>query len=135
MASGMPTHDSPLSRRSFLAAAAAPVLVDPFDNDAIARAAACFTPVLRIPGHYINDHCLIRDARGTFHVFYILGTVGGGPYTRGNEVIIGHATSPNLRRWQTQPHALEIPPGAAWWESAHIFAPYVIAHAGQYWML
>ena len=109
-------------------------LVDPFDAAAIAQAARCFQPVLRIPGHYINDHCVVRDEAGVFHLYFILGEVGKGCYTPGNEVIIGHATSKNLLAWDLQPHALEGQKAGPYWESAHIFAPYVVRHAGLYWM-
>jgi len=122
-----------VNRREFLAASAA-LCVDPFDPGAVARAAACFRPVLQIPGRYVNDHCLIRDGRGIFHLYFILGEVGKGCYTPGNEVIIGHAVSQNLRRWELRPHALEALKDGPHWESAHIFAPYVIRHEGVYWM-
>ena len=107
---------------------------DPFDPRSIAEIASCFQPVLQIPGHYINDHCIVRDDVGLYHVFYILGEVGKGCYTPGNEVIIGHAVSKNLLQWEVQPHALECLSGGPYWESAHIFAPYVVRHAGLYWM-
>ncbi len=139
------TSQSGPLRREFLAAPAvfagtrdlssgSPGLVDPFDAAAVGVAARCFEPVLQIPGYYINDHCLIRDDSGTFHLFYILGVVGKGCYTPGNEVIIGHATSKNLRRWRVEPHALERQDGGKHWESAHIFAPFVIRHQNLYWM-
>ena len=109
-------------------------LLDPFDAGAMAQTAACFAPVLQIPGHYINDHCIVRDDAGVFHLYFILGEVGKGCYTPGNEVIIGHATSKNLLKWDLQRHALERQTGGPRWESEHIFAPYVIRHEGLYWM-
>src|SRR3990172_5560394 len=109
-------------------------MIDPFDPSQIAEAAACFRLVYEIPGCYVNDHCLIRDEAGVWHLYFILGEVGKGCYTPGNEAIIGHATSPDLVAWESQPHALERLEGGPRWESAHIFAPYVVRHEGRYWM-
>jgi len=108
--------------------------IDPFDAKEIAEAAACFRFVYDIPGCYINDHCLIRDEGSVFHLFFILGEVGGGCATVGNEVIIGHATSADLLEWKSEAHALEQPEDCPYWESGHIFAPYVIRHEGLYYM-
>jgi sucrose-6-phosphate hydrolase SacC (GH32 family) len=91
-----------------------------------------FRPVYQVPQQYINDHCLIY-AKGTWHLFFIKGVITGSWGYPGNEVEIGHATSPNLLTWESQPDALRIgPPGSP--DAAHIYAPSVIERHGTYYM-
>lgn len=91
-----------------------------------------FEYVFHVPGRYVNDHCLIRHA-DLWHLFYIDGEVGKGCYDEGNETIIGHAVSPDLRQWEALAPALVYAPEVPW-ESRGIFAPYVFAHGGRFWM-
>lgn len=91
-----------------------------------------FRSVLHIDGHYINDHCLVEAENG-FHAFYILGEVGKGCYTPGNEVVLGHSVSKDLMQWTPVSHALSYEPKNHW-ESAHVFAPYIIKGPENYCM-
>ena len=98
-----------------------------------------FELVYEVEGRYVNDHCIVRDDGGTFHLFHIDGITGMGCYDLGNETVIGHATSDDLYHWQTQPPALEVGPGQPWemarpWEERGIFAPYVIRYEGLWLM-
>ncbi len=91
-----------------------------------------FQRVLRIENHYINDHCIVESG-GRFHAFYILGEVGKGCYTPGNEIVIGHSVSEDLVSWSHLSPALTVDPERPW-EAAHIFAPYVIEVSGRFYM-
>lgn len=91
-----------------------------------------FRHVLHIEGRYINDHCIVRNG-DTYHLFYILGDVGKGCYTPGNEVVIGHSVSDDLASWRQVAHAVTIDRDHPW-ESAHVFAPYVIEASGRFYL-
>ncbi len=92
-----------------------------------------FKLVYQVDGRYVNDHCIVRDRDGVFHLFYIDGIVGMGCYDLGNEVIIGHATSVDLYSWRTEEPAL-VADTSLPWEERGIFAPYVIEHHGRWYM-
>ena len=94
-----------------------------------------FEEVLRVPGRYYNDHCLIR-AGDTWHFFGIVGNAESTAATPGyppSETSIAHATSPDLRVWKVHPDILQAT--GKWPEQAHVFAPFVAAHDGRYYML
>ena len=99
------------------------------------RDARLFRSVFQVPGGYVNDHCLIH-ADGKWHLFFIEGEVGRSGqvwYRPGNEAKIGHATSPDLMHWKLEEPALTTgTPGSL--DSGHVFAPFVIAHDGKYFM-
>jgi sucrose-6-phosphate hydrolase SacC (GH32 family) len=84
-----------------------------------------FQLVYQVAGRYVNDHCIVRDDTGFFHLFYTDGVVGMGCYDLGNEQVIGHATSRDLHSWRTEEPALISSPLLPW-EERGIFAPYVI---------
>lgn len=92
-----------------------------------------FEKVFEVPGRYVNDHCLIHR-QSLHHIFYIDGEVGKGCYDLGNETIIGHATSSDLRRWTVRDPALVHKPELPW-EERGIFAPCVVEHDGVFNML
>ena len=81
---------------------------------------------------YINDHCFIRGADGTWHLF---GITHAEPSDALDEDEFAHATSPALleRPWKKQPFALTVAPEAPWKEE-HLWAPHVVAHGGTYYM-
>jgi len=85
--------------------------------------------------HYVNDHCLIRDAAGEWHLFYIYfprdnRRTKAGRYEYG----IGHAVSRDLLAWRFVDIVLREVPGT--WEGGAIYAPYVAqAPNGRYVML
>jgi len=92
-----------------------------------------FRKVFEVPGRYVNDHCLIRH-EGLIHLFFIDGEVGKGCYDVGNEVIIGHATAPDMfGPWEAQAPALVHDPNLPW-EERGIFAPYVLAAGSRSYM-
>jgi len=67
--------------------------------------AALFRYVFDIPGGYVNDHCLLQGADSLWHLYFIEGTVSNEVWYRdSNQIIIGHATSPDLLTHVTQNH-------------------------------
>jgi beta-fructofuranosidase len=78
---------------------------------------------------YINDHTFIRDRDGTWH---LIGITHAEPLAPKDELHLAHATAPDLHGpWTKQPFALSTDPSVG---EAHLWAPHVIDHAGQYWM-
>lgn len=78
---------------------------------------------------YINDHSLIRDPSGTWHLFGITHAEPADPF---NEIEFAHATAPDLRGpWTKRPPALTVD---ADYGETHLWAPYVMAARGRYFM-
>jgi beta-fructofuranosidase len=79
---------------------------------------------------YINDHTLIRDDTGRWHLF---GITHAEPADPDNEVEFAHATAPALAGpWTTEPHALRVDPD---YGETHLWAPFVVrSDAGEYCM-
>jgi hypothetical protein len=79
---------------------------------------------------YYNDHTLVQDrSTGTWHVYAITHAEPANPL---DEKSFGHATAPSpTGPWTKQPDALTADPAAG---ESHIWAPYVMFHAGKYWM-
>jgi beta-fructofuranosidase len=129
-----------------------------------ARDAGFFGYVFRYPGHYINDHCLIRVG-SLWHLYFIDGIlpsvyrtgIGERPLSRGeshlppightglpvvplrwdqkgNEGRIGHATSPDLLSWTPQDSALGTGEPGSL-DGAHVYAPSVMEFDGRYYMI
>jgi hypothetical protein len=102
----------------------------------ISSDSALFRYVFDIPGEYINDHCLIHDGK-LWHLYFIEGTISRGEgtewYRDSNEIIIGHATSPDLIHWTHLVPALRIGSPHAL-DGGHIIAPSVIERNGLYYM-
>ena len=74
--------------------------------------------------HTVNDHCLIKDDSGTWHLFYIYFPRDDRRSSAGLlEYGIGHATSRDLVRWQESGICLQEDPGT--WEGDAIYAPNV----------
>ncbi|MFH0965741.1 MAG: hypothetical protein V2A58_17220 [Planctomycetota bacterium] len=85
---------------------------------------AAFKLVFDPRDHYINDHCLVRDDRGLWHLFYIYFPRDSRRSAGGRlEYGIGHATSPDLIHWKEVGICLREDPGA--WDADAIYAPYV----------
>lgn len=82
-------------------------------------------PYLVDPGHTLKDHALVHDGQ-LFHIFYIRGEQGV-PGTA-SEDSLGHATSPDLRRWTLHPPALAVGPGGSW-DSRSVWAPELLPPA------
>lgn len=84
---------------------------------------------------YINDHCLIRAADGTWHLFGITGNTvpPGQTPDSGLERDFAHATAPALTGpWTRQAYALHVDPD--YYGEEHLWAPYVLEHDGTYYM-
>ena len=81
---------------------------------------------------YINDHCFMRGADGTWNLF---GITHAEPSDALDEDNFAHATSKALleRPWKKQPFALSVAPEAPWREE-HLWAPHVVEHDGTYYM-
>lgn len=79
---------------------------------------------------YINDHCFIRAANGTWHLFGITQFEPAKPMKECN---LAHATADSLIQcpWLKQDYALSADPV---WGEVHLWAPYVIEHEGTYYM-
>jgi sucrose-6-phosphate hydrolase SacC (GH32 family) len=78
---------------------------------------------------YINDHTIVRDRTGLWHLFGITHAEPAKPH---DEKHLAHATAPDLHGpWTTQPFALSA--DAERLESV-LWAPHVIEHDGRYWM-
>ncbi len=93
-----------------------------------------FRYVFDIPQGYINDHSLI-NAQGLWHLFFIQGQRRKSPWdSAGNEIIIGHATSPDLLTWTLHDPALKAGSGGCDLDAGHIYAPSVIEREGKYYM-
>jgi beta-fructofuranosidase len=78
---------------------------------------------------YLNDHTIVRDRAGTWHV---IGITHAEPFAPFEEVHLAHATAPSvLGPWTKQPFALTA--DAAHGEH-HLWAPHVVEHDDRYWM-
>jgi hypothetical protein len=114
----------------------------PFENmdymcyrDAVAAAKAHRRDWLRegyAPlGFYLKDFCL-HEVDGTWHLYHIAGTPGVSCGLPGNELFFGHATTRDFVTWETHEACFFI--DVRGWDHGHVFAPFVIAHAGRHWM-
>jgi arabinan endo-1,5-alpha-L-arabinosidase len=88
---------------------------------------------------YINDHTLVRDEEGTWHVFGIWHPEPAAPL---DETFFLHASAPSLTpgpapspndppSWTIHEPVLRARTDIG---ETHVWAPHVIAHDGQYWM-
>lgn len=78
---------------------------------------------------YINDHTVVRDRAGTWHLIGITHAEPANPF---DETLLCHATAPNLRGpWTRHPPALAVDRAAG---ETHLWAPHVIQHDDLYWM-
>ncbi|MFD6156038.1 family 43 glycosylhydrolase [Nocardia sp. NPDC060256] len=78
---------------------------------------------------YINDHTIVRDTDGRWHLFGITHPEPANPF---EEVEFAHATADELLGpWTKQPPALEVDPD---YGETHLWAPFVIAAHGRYYM-
>ena len=74
------------------------------------------------PGGYVKDFSIVRY-KGMFHLYFTEGKYGQSCAWPGNEIAIGHASSPDLVSWSGHPPALTVNPES--WDSAQVYAPYV----------
>ncbi|HEX4488886.1 MAG TPA: hypothetical protein VH088_21600 [Terriglobales bacterium] len=78
---------------------------------------------------YINDHTFIRGEDGQWHLF---GITHREPANAQKEKFFAHATAPDLRGpWSKQAAVLHVDEQAG---ETVVWAPYVLKHAGMYWM-
>jgi len=80
---------------------------------------------------YINDHCIVRDHKGLWHMF---GITHAEPLHPTDERHLAHATATRLTQspWEKQPFALSADYGN--WGEQHLWAPCIIRHNGLYFM-
>jgi predicted GH43/DUF377 family glycosyl hydrolase len=83
-------------------------------------------------GFCLKDFCLTRVGR-EWHLFHIASVPGVSCCLPGNEMWFGHATTTDFCSWTTHLPCFYVDPSS--WDCGHVFAPYVIEHDGQYWML
>lgn len=81
---------------------------------------------------YINDHCFVPGADGSWHLFGITHPEPAAPL---QERIFAHATAQTLlqKPWAKQTPALAYAPEAPWNEE-HLWAPHVTYHDGTYYL-
>ncbi|WP_158239451.1 glycosyl hydrolase family 32 [Brachybacterium sp. UMB0905] len=79
---------------------------------------------------YVNDHTLIQDAEGRWHVFGIWHAEPADPL---DETMFLHASTADLRdpSWTVHDPVLHARTEIG---ETHVWAPHVIRHDGQYWM-
>lgn len=78
---------------------------------------------------YVNDHTIVRGDDGTWHLFGITHAEPAAPEDEDN---LAHATAPDLHGpWTKQPYALSTDPSVG---ETHLWAPYVLRHAGLWYM-
>lgn len=78
---------------------------------------------------YINDHTVVRDGAGRWHLFGITHPEPADPW---HEVEFAHATAPALHGpWTKHRPALTVDPK---YGETHLWAPYVVAVRGGYLM-
>ena len=79
---------------------------------------------------YINDHCFIPDAEGTWHLFGITHEEPASPSEEDN---FAHATANSLtqHQWAKNPFALTVDENRG---ETHLWAPYVVSCNGSYYM-
>ena len=102
------------------------------DMATVDEQARCFQLVYDTGRRYVNDHCF-AERNGRLHLFHIVGPLGKGCYDAGSEVSFGHASSADLRNWQTSEDVLSVDPRSPF-ERDHIFAPHVAERGGVYFM-
>lgn len=80
---------------------------------------------------YINDHCIIRDHSGRWHMFGITNKEPLNPF---GEKVLAHAIADELTQspWQKQPFAVTVDQEE--WREVHLWAPCVVFHEGLYHM-
>lgn len=78
---------------------------------------------------YINDHTIIRDDMGLWHMIGITHPEPAAPF---DEKFFAHATGPDpFGPWTRQPPVLPYDAGQG---EAHVWAPHAIRHDGRYWL-
>ena len=88
-----------------------------------------YNPSIGSVAWYINDHTLIRDSSGTWHMFGITDTE---PPHSGGEQTFAHATSPSLSGpWTRQAPALTADPALG---ENFLWAPHVVKNGSTYYM-
>lgn len=83
-------------------------------------------------GYGIADFTIVRQ-HGLFHLFHIPRVPGNSCIELANEHWFGHATSADLDTWTTCNPILGTEP-ANHFESAHLWAPFVLQQPGESWM-
>lgn len=81
-------------------------------------------------GWYINDHCVVQDLNGMWHLFGITNPYPPDPAA---EDQFAHATSPNFLQypWNKHPFALTTDTDAG---ESHLWAPHIIEREGVFYM-
>lgn len=87
-----------------------------------------FRPV----GGTIGDFCCIAH-EGRYHFFYPERRLQEATsFYPGHGIYLGHASTANFEAWEVHDPAILICPGT--WESAHVWAPYILRYQGRYVM-
>ncbi len=135
-------------KREALAGASSPLdPTPPVDPEAMSRLVVQSEMVhvfdtRSLPGgpHYVNDHTLVQDGDGAWHLF---GIFHREPFGEDTEIDFIHATTrePDPGKWPAgafeaapPPYTLALRADRAIGET-HIWAPHVIAAEGRWWMI
>ena len=104
-------------------------------SEGVLKQPCAFKLVYDPADHTVNDHCLVRDDAGVWHLFYIYFPRDGRRSSGGQlEYGIGHARSRDLLAWEEVGICLREDGGT--WEGDAIYAPNVHrAPGGGYVML
>ncbi len=87
-----------------------------------------FRPV----GGTLGDFTIVRHA-GRYHVFAIERRLQEGtPFYPGHETYFCHASTADFENWDVHDPVLWVEPGA--WDSAHVWAPFVLSWQGRFVM-
>ncbi|WP_031469886.1 family 43 glycosylhydrolase [Sciscionella sediminilitoris] len=79
---------------------------------------------------YVNDHCVIRDPDGEWHLY---GINHAEPSDPDGETTFLHATATDIKGpWHTRETALTLDPN--YYGERHLWAPHVIRADRKYWM-
>lgn len=80
---------------------------------------------------YINDHCIVRDHEGLWHMF---GITHPEPLLPMDEKCLAHATSPSLTQVPWKKHDFAMKADYGNWGELHMWAPCVVRHDGLYYL-
>jgi len=94
------------------------------------------------PFKFVKDFSFVRGSQGRWHVFSITGDFfeNHAWEADGQERTFSHASSEDLRHWTIHPPVISIhdkphPDNNGRYQDRNVWAPHVIEHQGEYWML
>jgi len=83
------------------------------------------------PGGKVADFTIVRLG-DEFHLFHIERRIGGNCAWPGHEIYFGHSSTSDFVSWDCHEPVLLVQPGR--WDGGHVYAPFVFAHDGLFYM-